>query len=146
MDIGEAPGGHGRYDQLIVDLTEVSGQGNTLTVEEKAICRSMRDKIQDKLEDPTLLVRIKTEDDSYDGFVGSIDSNAAMSIVFPFIFLAVAFLGIISTMTRLTAKQRTQIGTLKALGFSRAKITVMYLSYSSMINLLGCVSGIFIGK
>ena len=146
MDISEAPGGHGLYDQLIIDLSEVSGQGNTLTNDEKAICRSMRDRIQDKLEDPTLLVRIKTEDDSYDGFVGSVDANVAMSIVFPFIFLAVAFLGIISTMTRLTAKQRTQIGTLKALGFSRMKITLMYLSYSSMITLLGCVCGIVIGR
>lgn len=146
MDISEAPEGRGLYDQLIIDLADVSGQGNTLTEAEKAICRSMRSKVQDKLEDPTLLVRIKTEDDSYDGFVGSADSNAAMSVVFPFVFLSVAFLGIISTMTRLTAKQRTQIGTLKALGFSRAKITVMYLSYSAGITLLGCVCGIIVGR
>ncbi len=145
MDISQAPYEDTHYDQLIIDLRDVVGQGKTLTAKEKAIMSEYRELIQRKMDEPGLLIKIKTEDDGYDESVGSLDQNNAFSTVFPMIFMTVALLGILTTMTRLTGKQRTQIGTLKALGFSRKTITIHYLSYSVIIAFLGCLTGIVIG-
>ena len=148
MDIREAPvtpERNAQFDQLIVDLSEVRGQGIRLTESEKKIMRDMRDRILRKFDDPGLLIRLKTEDDTYAEYVGAMDSNGAITTVFPFVFMLVAVLGIITTMARLTGKQRTVIGTLKALGFSDKQITLHYMCYSVIIAIFGCVSGIVIG-
>lgn len=48
-------------------------------------------------------------------------------------------------MTRVVKKQRVQIGTLKALGFSDKKIALHYVSYVLFISLLGSIFGIILG-
>ena len=144
MDISKAPG-EIYYDQLIVDLTEVRGQSTSLTKEEERILEKMRDQVAQKLDNKKLIIKTKTEDEIYHLYVGSLESNSAISTVFPVIFLAVACLGIITTMTRLTSKQRIQIGTLKALGFSRKTITLHYLSYSFIISIIAAVLGDVVG-
>ncbi|MBR3105047.1 MAG: FtsX-like permease family protein [Lachnospiraceae bacterium] len=145
MDIQEAPGTDKQFDQLIVDLGDVHGQGGSLTDAEKAVMRDMRDRITRKFDDPGLLVKLKTEDDIYDEYVGAINSTGAITTVFPLIFMLVAVLGIITTMARLTGKQRTVIGTMKALGFSDKQITLHYMCYSVIVAILGCISGVVIG-
>lgn len=72
-------------------------------------------------------------------------SEKAMGVLFAAAFVMIALLGIITTMTRVTASQRTQIGTLKALGFSKAKITWHYVSYAAVICSLGAVLGAVAG-
>ena len=145
MDINEAPGENVEFDQLIVDLSEVHGQGMRLTEAEKKIMRDMRERITEKLDEPGLLIKLKTEDDIYDEYVGSMNSTGAISTIFPLVFMLVAVLGIITTMARLTGKQRTLIGTMKALGFSDKQITLHYMCYSVIVAILGCISGIIIG-
>ncbi len=144
MDFSEAPAGM-EFNKLIVDLTDVKNNGILMTNEEKREMNAMRSEIAKRLDDPNILVMTKTEDEDYSDYAGSMDFGDAISTVFPMIFLAVAMLGILTTMTRLTEKQRVQIGTLKALGFSNRKITMHYLSYAAIIAILGCVSGIIIG-
>ena len=144
MDISEAPT-EVKIDKLIVDLEDVKNNGYLLTTEEKKTMNYMREVISRRLDNPNILVKTKTEDEDYNDYAGSLDSNDAISTVFPLVFLAVALLGIITTMTRLTNNQRVQIGTLKALGFSNKKITFHYMSYSVIIAVLGCLSGIVIG-
>ncbi len=145
MDIQEAPGVYKQFDQLIVDLSEVRGQGGRLTDAEKMVMREMREKITRKFDDPGLLVKLKTEDDTYDEYVGAINSTGAITTIFPLIFMLVAVLGIITTMARLTGKQRTVIGTMKALGFSDKQIMFHYMCYSVIVAILGCISGVVIG-
>ncbi|WP_026658546.1 ABC transporter permease [Butyrivibrio sp. AC2005] len=145
MDINENPNGRIGFDKLIVDLKDVTHNSYLLTDEEKATMNAMRSKIEHKFDNPNLLIKTKIEDEDYADYAGSMDSNNAISTIFPLMFLAVAMLGIITTMTRLTDKQRVQIGTLKALGFSRGKIMFHYMSYSVIIASLGCLSGIIIG-
>ena len=144
MDISEAPFEDLYYDQLIVDLKGVNGQYKSLTNEEVGIMNSMRDKISGILDDKNVIIKIKKEFDEYNSYTS--DSTSTLSIVFSILFLAVSLLGIVTTMTRITEKQRTQIGTMKALGFSRSKITWHYLSYSAIVTLLGAVLGIIIGR
>lgn len=65
--------------------------------------------------------------------------------VFPIFFILVAALVCITTMSRMVEEQRTQIGILKALGYSRTKIMSKYMFYSGSAALLGCICGYIIG-
>lgn len=66
--------------------------------------------------------------------------------VFPLFFFLVAALVCITTMTRMIDEQRTQIGTLKALGYSDAAIMGNYLRYAVLASLVGCVAGFLAGS
>jgi putative ABC transport system permease protein len=48
-------------------------------------------------------------------------------------------------MSRLVDEKRTEIGTLKALGYSNIAIMMKYIIYSSISSVLGCIVGIFVG-
>ena len=65
--------------------------------------------------------------------------------VFPFFFFAVAALVCITTMSRMIDDERSQIGLLKALGYSERDIMARYLIYSGTASLLGCAVGVFVG-
>ena len=65
--------------------------------------------------------------------------------VFPVFFFLVAALVCMTTMNRMVEEQRTQIGVLKALGYSEASIMGKYLFYSGSAALIGSVAGFFVG-
>lgn len=69
----------------------------------------------------------------------------SFSYIFSFVFVAIALLVIITTMKRMIAQQRTQIGTLNALGMRKRKILFHYLSYSFVLSFIGCALGIVLG-
>lgn len=70
----------------------------------------------------------------------------AVSVVFPVFFFLVAALVCVTTMTRMVDEQRTQIGVLKALGYSNAQIMGKYIFYSGSAALVGSVSGYALGS
>lgn len=67
--------------------------------------------------------------------------HKVMSGVFPVAFMVIAVLAIITTMNRLVTNQRTQIGTLKALGVKKRKIVNHYICYSFFLSLTGALFG-----
>ena len=69
----------------------------------------------------------------------------AIASVFPFFFFAVAALVSLTTMTRMVDEERTQIGSLKALGYSRRSIAMKYTSYAALASILGGMAGLVIG-
>lgn len=73
------------------------------------------------------------------------EQHETMGIMFSVVFLLIAVMGIVTTMTRMTTNQRIQIGTLKALGFSKAKITWHYVSYGMVIGAAGSILGAVTG-
>jgi len=78
-------------------------------------------------------------------FNNEIDQTKAISAIFPVVFFVIAALTLLTTMTRLTIGQRTQIAILKAVGFSKNKILFHYLSYGLWIGLIGGIIGLFTG-
>ena len=70
----------------------------------------------------------------------------AVSVVFPAFFFLVAALVCVTTMTRMVDEQRTQIGVLKALGYSNAQIMGKYLFYSGSAAVVGSVGGYALGS
>lgn len=76
------------------------------------------------------------------------DSNRIGSIarLFPLIFYLVAILVCLTTMTRMVEDERTDIGTLKSLGYTDFQIMLKYIIYASSATIIGSVAGIFIGS
>jgi putative ABC transport system permease protein len=74
-----------------------------------------------------------------------LESQKNISDIFPTAFIAIAILTIITTMSRMVTGQRTQIGTLKALGFSKRKIMRHYLGYGFYASAAGACLGVIVG-
>ena len=70
----------------------------------------------------------------------------AIGEVFPVLFFLVAALISLTTMTRMVEEQRTQIGTLKALGYERHSIAGKYLGYACLATVTGSVVGVLFGE
>lgn len=69
----------------------------------------------------------------------------AIAAVFPIFFILVAALVCCTTMTRMVEEQRTQIGTLKALGYSRFTIISQYILYALAASIPGGFAGLLVG-
>ncbi len=88
-----------------------------------------------------------TKDDTiaYSQAEGEASEGKAMGSILPALFLLIGLLTMVTTMHRLTAKEKTQIGTLKALGFHDSKIAVHYTSFAFFVAVLGTALGIALG-
>ncbi len=93
----------------------------------------------------TSLILTKDEVGSYSLARGEADEGKTMGLILPVLFLLIAVLTMVTTMHRLTAKEKTQIGTLKALGFKDRRILVHYTFYAFIIGIIGSALGIFLG-
>ena len=82
---------------------------------------------------------------SYMQFNEEMKEHKAIGQIFPIVFLAVAVLTIVTTMSRIVNNQRTQIGILKAIGFKRKRILFHYISYGLWISLFGAILGVIVG-
>lgn len=74
-----------------------------------------------------------------------VDQSLSMIYVFPVIFFVVALLVVMSTISRLILRERTNIGTMKALGITDGKIIFHYAVLSAVVTLFGCIAGAVIG-
>ncbi len=74
-----------------------------------------------------------------------LEQHASFSYVFMVIFLAIALLVIATGMSRMVERQRTQIGTLNAMGLSHGKIVSHYMGFSFLVSLLGTIVGMTFG-
>lgn len=99
-----------------------------------------------KIENPTWYVFDRSAVSEYSGFGDNAARIAALAIVFPTIFFLVAALISLTTMTRMVEEQRVQIGTLKALGYSKFKIMKKYLNYALVATLGGGIVGVLFGE
>lgn len=93
----------------------------------------------------TFLVTTKEEHYSYAGVMSEAEEGKTMGSILPVLFLAIAILTMVTTMHRISANEKVQIGTLKALGFRDRKILIHYTSYGLMIGLIGSVLGVALG-
>lgn len=93
----------------------------------------------------TVLVTDKSEHTAYAGAQSESEEGKTMGSVLPVLFLAIAILTMVTTMHRIAAAEKVQIGTLKALGFRDRRILRHYTCYGLFIGLVGTLLGIAIG-
>ncbi len=82
----------------------------------------------------------------YNGYGENADRMRAIGRVFPVLFFLVAALISLTSMTRMVEEQRVQIGTMKALGYSRGAIASKYLGYALLATIAGSILGVLIGE
>ena len=93
----------------------------------------------------TTVILTKDETLSYSQAEGEVSEGKVMGSILPALFLLIGLLTMVTTMHRLTAKEKTQIGTLKALGFHDSRITRHYTSFAFFVAVLGTALGIGMG-
>lgn len=100
----------------------------------------------EQIEKPTWYIYDRSHFPEYSGYGDNADRMKAIGEVFPLIFFLVAALISLTTMTRMVEEERTLIGTLKALGYSKKSIAAKYLGYAVLATLTGGIFGVMIGE
>lgn len=93
----------------------------------------------------TTVVLTKEDTVAYSQAEGEADEGKSMGSILPALFLLIGLLTMVTTMHRLTAKEKTQIGTLKSLGFHDSKIALHYTSFAFFVAIFGTALGIGLG-
>lgn len=120
------------YTQLVIRTKDTGGLAH-----EEAVAEKLNHEYSTMIDRKSVpgLARLDSE----------LDQHQMFSYVFIVIFVGIAILVIVTTMGRMVEKQRTQIGTMNALGLKRSKILFHYMSYSLVVTLAGTVLGTIIG-
>lgn len=120
------------YTQMIIVTTDGGGLAH-----EEALAESIDhdySAIVDRKSIPGL-ARLDSE----------LEQHQSFSYLFVIIFVGIAILVIATSMGRMVEQQRTQIGTMNALGLKRYKIMLHYISFSLVVSVVGVVLGLLVG-
>ena len=120
------------FNNIMVDVKDDSKRDN------------VKNEIEDKVKNAKAIINVQ-DTMSYVTYQGEIDEGETYVGVFSGIFLFIAMLSVITTMTRIIKNERTQIGTLKALGFSNTKVLLHYIGYGFWISVLAAIFGLILG-
>lgn len=120
------------YTQMIIVTTDGGGLAHEETLAE-SIDRDYS-AIVDRKSIPGL-ARLDSE----------LEQHQSFSYLFVIIFVGIAILVIATSMGRMVEQQRTQIGTMNALGLKRHKIMLHYISFSLVVSVVGVVLGLLVG-
>lgn len=132
LSINEFPMDYHIFTAIIVDIDDTNKLEETKADIENNISSALA--VTDREVSP-----------SYKSYQSEIEEGDTYSGVFTALFLIIAVLSVVTTMNRFVKKQRTQIGTLKALGFKKRKIVTHYINYGFYVSVVAAVLGIFAG-
>jgi len=113
-------------------------------IKDKSKVDDVKKAIEDKVENAKAIINVE-DTSSYVAYQGEINEGKTYVGVFSGIFLFIAMLSVITTMTRVVKNQRIQIGTLKALGFSNRRILLHYIGYGFWISVIASIVGLVLG-
>ncbi|MEE0675488.1 MAG: FtsX-like permease family protein [Ruminococcus sp.] len=129
-------------DEAVEEATDkVFAQVNLLSDLSKEV---LEDSVKNALG-RTIMVTPKDDHVVYKESSGEAEEGKTMGSVLPVLFLAIAILTMVTTMHRIATKEKTQIGTLKALGFKNRRILRHYTSYGLFIGIVGTAFGVALG-
>ena len=133
------------YDAGLLQYKEGSRQLSEGVDEANQQLDEAQDEL-DELEEPDVYLLGRDTNIGYASFDNDSSIVNGIANVFPIFFFLVAALVCVTTMNRMVEEQRTQIGVLKALGYSEGSIMGKYLFYSGSAAGLGCLIGFFGGS
>ena len=126
------------------ELAKNKEEFNTKIADAETKLQEAKDKIND-IENPKWYILDRNSNEGYVGIIQATKSMENISKVFPIVFFAVAALISLTSMTRMVEEQRTQIGTLKALGYNQFQIMGKYILYASLASIIGGILGMCVG-
>lgn len=103
------------------------------------------EKTLEQIEDAKWYIYTREDNPGYSGLYDDGNRVDKIADVFPAFFMMVALLVCLTTLTRMVEERRTEIGTLKALGYSNLSISAKYFIYASTASILGSIIGAAVG-
>ena len=141
----EIADGWAEYEDGVKEVEEAYQEGKAELDEAAEELADARADI-DALEKPSVYILDRYTNVGFASLDSNSDIVAGVSRVFPIFFLLIAALVCITTMTRMVNEERTQIGTLKAMGYGSGAIIGKYLAYAGSGALVGCGLGVTLGS
>lgn len=129
-----------KYEQGLIDYEDGLEEYNTKIADAEKELADAREKIEDA-GNAQWYVFTRDDNQGYSEYNSNAERIDRIAAIFPLFFLLVAGLVCLTTMSRMVEEQRTQIGTLKALGYSRGAIMRHYMTYAVAAALIGGVVG-----
>lgn len=133
------------HKKEIEDGRQEIADGKADIEEAKQEIADAEQEAQDAVSDAEWYVFDRDYNPYYSHYAEDCERVDAIAAVFPIFFILVAALVCCTTMTRMVEEQRTQIGTLKALGYSRFTIISQYIVYALAASIPGGFAGLLIG-
>ena len=143
--------GKAEYEKGLKEYLENKEEADNSLAEAKEELDKAREEIDDawrKIDDiPAAKVYVLGRDLNmgYTSFDNDSSIVEGIAKILPIFFFLVAALVCSTTMTRMVDEQRTQIGTLKALGYGEGAIAGKYIFYSGSAAVIGCGIGFYLG-
>lgn len=97
------------------------------------------------IKKPEWYILDRQQNTGYVSYMQDTDRIANLASVFPVVFFVVAALISLTSMSRMVEEQRVQIGTLKALGYTKMQIASKYIIYALLATIVGSGIGLLIG-
>ena len=132
-------------------LEKAKSEYNTQKADGEAKLTAAHSKIENakrtysNLDTAKWTVYDRTATPGYSSFESAVQNVRVLSHIFPVIFFVVAALVCLTTMTRMVEEERTQLGIMKALGYSSNSIASKYIIYALFASILGSLIGVVIG-
>lgn len=136
--------GKKELEQAKIDLAEGEAESNAEIADAQQKIADAEEELAD-LEMPEWYIWDREDFGGYASFRDDMMTVDAIAAVFPVFFILVAGLVCLTTMSRMVEEERTQIGTMKALGYNSGDIMAKYLIYSISASLLGSALGLSVG-
>lgn len=131
--------------QTILDFKGSVNDISVLLDQESEIIR-VKEEMKKVLKQYGLIGIVERKDQiSYSMFSTDVNSLKSMAAIFPMLFFIASAVIIYITMTRMIENQRTQMGVLKALGYSNLDIMLHYQTYPLLVGVLGSIVGSLVG-
>ncbi len=131
------------YSEVLLTVKDSRGY-QCFSKEYESLIEEVKKELEALGEDWYVLDRNSIQ--TYQEYGQDTERIGAIGAVFPLIFYLVAALVCLTTMTRMVEEERTQIGTLKALGYHSGAIAAKYICYGFSAAILGSILGILLGK
>lgn len=127
-----------------MDLFVLNEESEKLEQLEKELLTQLSEV--EALEKPIYYFNSRSSNPGYQDYFDSATSIAAIAVIFPAFFLFIAVLVTFTTMSRMVEENRGEIGTLKALGYTKMEIAQKYIIYTLLAGILGVGLGTIIGS
>lgn len=128
------------YDGL-EEFEEAKAEADAEIADAKIEIADAEEELKD-LKEPVWYVFTREDNPGYSSYESDVYIIESVGKVFPIFFFLVAMLVCLTTMTRMVEEQRTQIGTMKALGYGKGAIMAKFIVYSSFASISGAVFGV----
>lgn len=137
--------GYLEFREGLTQAMEQLGQGKRKLEGSQFLLETGARKLQ-AMESPEVFLLDRNTNVAYVCYESDSSIVESVGRVFPLFFFAVAALVCLTTMSKMVDEERTQMGVMKALGYSGWDISKKYLFYAGSASLIGCVIGVAFGS